>query len=424
MIKKFFTAIACFVAIGLNAQEGTVSPYSYFGIGEFRNISTIENQMMGGISMYADSIHLNLKNPAAYSKLRLTAYGGGLSYKQVAINSFTASESNKVTNLEYLSLAFPLAKRLGAGIGLTPYSSVGYDFTGTTMNVNNAMVTNRFSGSGGLNRFYISLGYELMKNLSIGVTANYNFGEIMNERSQSVENVQFGTFDNRTSRVNGLDMNYAVNYTPNLTEKHTLYTSVRVNTQANLSARNTQEIGSFATSSGQNIQLINVDLDGQGLKETSLKVPTTTTLGLGFGENKKWFLGAEYSFQKLSEFENSFNVIDNFDYEDASTLAFGGYFIPDYTSFNNYLKKIVYRAGVRLTNTGMLVENKSISNFGITFGLGLPLGSGAGGFSNLNLGLELGRQGTTTADLVQEEYFKINLGLSLNDRWFLKRKID
>ena len=72
MIKKILIAFFCVTAHGLFAQNGTISPYSYFGIGDNRDNGTVDNQMMGGVSMYGDSIHINLSNPAAYSKLKLT----------------------------------------------------------------------------------------------------------------------------------------------------------------------------------------------------------------------------------------------------------------------------------------------------------------------------------------------------------------
>jgi len=384
--------------------------------------------MMGGIGMYADSIHVNLQNPASYGKLRLTTYAGGISHQRLTLSSSSEEVKNQVTNLNYLSLGFNVGKGFGVGFGIMPYTSVGYNIVSESEATNEdgsvSQVTNQYSGTGGLNRVYLSVGYELTKNLSLGVTANFNFGTLDNFRTQTIENVQFGTVDDRESRINGLDFNYALNYTPQFKDKYTLYTSVRINTQANLSSRNTQEIGSFSTANGTNIEIIDVNLEAQGLKTTGLKIPTKTTLGLGFGEDKKWFLGAEYSFQELSSFRNEFITVDNLSYQDASTIAFGGYFIPDYTSFNSYLKRVTYRAGVRMENTGMIVNNTEINNLGITFGVGLPLSTAAGGFSNVNLGFEFGKRGTTEMMLIEENYFKINVGLSLNDRWFQKRKIN
>lgn len=433
MVKKFSIVIALMAAMGLYAQDGSVSPYSYFGIGDMRANGTYENQMMGGIGMFMDSIHINLKNPAAYGKLGvqigddygMTTYTAGMSHKQLRLKSFTDQENNKLTNLDYLSIGFSLKKGLGVGFGIMPFSSVGYNLVSESTNSNNATVINQYSGRGGINRAYLSIGWQFAKDFSVGATANLNFGTLENERVQRVDGVQLGTLDRRESKVNGVDFNYALNYTPTFKDKYTLFASVRLNTQANLASENSQEIGSFSLTSG-GVETVDVDLEAQVLKRTDLKIPTTTTFGLGYGEKQKWFLGAEYSLQGLSSFSNEFLAVDNLVYEDASSLAFGGFFIPDSSPFASYWKRVTYRAGLRLDKTGMLINNVDINNFGITFGFGLPLGRGQtlAGLSNLNLGFELGRRGTTRADLIEESYFKINIGLSLNDIWFRKRKID
>lgn len=425
MIKKVIIALLCCATYGMHAQNGTVSPYSYFGIGDLRAINTVENQMMGGLGMYADSIHINLKNPAAYSGLKLTTYTVGLSHKEVGLKSATEKQNTSVTNIDYLSIGMPISEKGAIGFGLMPYSSVGYQLVSGSGSQNE--VTNIFSGEGGLNKVYMSLGYEVVKNLSLGATVNFNFGTIESQRVQTVENVQFGTIDRRTSKINGYDFNLAANYTPKVGEKNTLYTSVMISTQSNLVSKNNRLLGSISPTTGQEIEVIDVDLDIQNLRSTELKVPTITTLGLGYGENKKWFIGAEYSFQTLSSFSNDFLGINNVQYQDASSIAVGAHIIPDYTSFTSYMKRITYRAGVRMDKTGMVVNNEEINNFGITFGLGLPLGArnaSIPNFSTLNFGFEIGKRGTTNASLIEENYFKVNIGLSLNDKWFIKRKIN
>jgi hypothetical protein len=434
MIKKIGFAIVCLACFGSYAQDGTVSPYSYFGIGELRSATTVENQMMGGIGVYADSIHVNLQNPAAYADLGvrfgetfgLTAYTAGISYKQVDLKSATAEESSSVTNLDYLALAFTLRENLGVGFGIMPLSSVGYNLESAIAGGDDGSnIVNRYSGTGGLNRVYVSVGWGITDNLKVGVTGNFNFGTLESERLQLVEGVQLATFDERESRINGVDLNYALNYTPRFKDKYRLHTSIRINTQANLTSSNTQRIGSVVADEespalGTRLEDNEVDLEAVGLNETALKIPTTATLGLGFGEDNKWFFGGEYSVQDLGDYENRFLQFDNLQYQQASTVAFGGFYVPDYRSFK-YYQRITYRAGLRMENTGMLVNNTEIDNFGITFGVGLPLSRS---FSNLNLGFEFGKRGTTDADLIEEGYFKINVGLSLNDKWFQKGKVN
>jgi hypothetical protein len=113
--------------------------------------------------------------------------------------------------------------------------------------------------------------------------------------------------------------------------------------------------------------------------------------------------------------------IDNTTFEDSSIISLGGFYIPQYTSFNKYWKRVVYRAGMRFENTGLKINDETINEFGISFGVGLPVGRW---FSNANFGFEVGKRGTTKANLVQENFINFQLSLSLNDRWFEKRKFN
>ncbi|NNK74335.1 MAG: hypothetical protein HKO94_14195 [Flavobacteriaceae bacterium] len=166
---------------------------------------------------------------------------------------------------------------------------------------------------------------------------------------------------------------------------------------------------------------IEADLSAQGLDKTTLNIPARTSLGAGIGRPRHWFLGAEYTFLQTSQFSNRIFDIENATFEDASTFALGGFYIPQYTSFNKYWKRVVYRAGIRFENTGLKINNESINEFGISFGVGLPVGRL---FSNANLGFEIGQRGTTNQGLVQENFVTFQLSLSLNDRWFVKRKFN
>jgi hypothetical protein len=99
----------------------------------------------------------------------------------------------------------------------------------------------------------------------------------------------------------------------------------------------------------------------------------------------------------------------------------GGYYVPDFAPFASFFKRATYRFGIRLVNTGMEVNNQAIKDFGTNIGVGLPMG---GTFSNVNIGIEMGALGTAKAGLIKENYLSLRVGLSLNDRWFLKRKIN
>lgn len=428
MTKKAILIVVWCMAGTIYAQNGTVSPYSYFGLGELRSVNSIENQMMGGLSMFGDSIHINLGNPASYGKLRLTAYAASLSRKQTTLKSLDGKENSSVTNLDYLAIGFPIFKNTAVGFGIKPYSAVGYGFENETQDANNGLITNKYEGEGGLNTVYFSVGSELFKDFTFGATVNFHFGNIKNRRVQDIENVQFGTFDFRESRINGANFKLAANYAPYISKNLKLHTYLGIYTQTNLSSENSKEIGSFSSDNGQEIEKITVDLDAIGLKSRGITIPTTTTTGFGIGDDKKWFVGMEYDFQSLGGYSAPFFEVDNLSYSNASQFKIGGYFTPDYTSFTDYFKRITYRAGANFGKSGMIVNGEEINDFGITFGVSLPMGANSTiifrNFSNVNLGIEYGNRGTTNAGLVKENYFKLSIGLSLNDRWFQKRQIN
>jgi hypothetical protein len=127
MVKRFVLAILIFATLTVSAQNGTVSQYSAFGIGELRQGHSIENQAMGGLGLYTDSIHLHLHNPAGLGKLGLATYTGALTRVETRMETSGGKQRTSVTNFDYLAVAFPLiSQRAGIAFGTKPLSSVGY----------------------------------------------------------------------------------------------------------------------------------------------------------------------------------------------------------------------------------------------------------------------------------------------------------
>ena len=146
-----------------------------------------------------------------------------------------------------------------------------------------------------------------------------------------------------------------------------------------------------------------------------------------FEHDKKWLVGIQYTASNSGNYQNDFIKLNNVSYENGSRLSIGGMYIPSYSSFTTYWKRMVFRAGFRHETSGILINNTSLKETGISFGVSLPLGgfysaTNVSGYSNLNVGLELGQRGVDTGGLVKESFWAIRVGLSLNDLWFIKRK--
>lgn len=433
MIKKLILVFVVLFAVKSIAQEGSSSPYSYYGIGSLKFKGTVENRSMGGLSIFNDSIHINLRNPASYAGENLLIYnnetrpvkftvGGG--HSSINLKSDSGNASTSTTTFDYIGISIPAGK-FGFGAGLLPYTSVGYKLE--NLNDNNE-ITNRFRGQGGVNKAYFSIAYRIAKGLNFGIDANYNFGNIENSTIEFLYNddgdlVQYQTRENNRSDLSGLNFNLGLTYTTMLSDKLEFMSGFTYSPESDLTSNNQRSLSTItisATTGFENVvNTIITDLEASGLDKTTLTLPSKFTIGAGIGQPKKWFAGLEYASIKTSNFNNELYDSVNTSFDDGSTFSIGGFYIPEYDSFSSYLKRIVYRAGLRLENTGLVVNNQPIKEFGISFGLGLPVG---GLFSNANLGFELGNRGTTKNNLVKENFFNLNISLSLNQRWFEKRK--
>ncbi|MEZ4779706.1 MAG: hypothetical protein R2786_10025 [Flavobacteriaceae bacterium] len=411
---KHFLIVFAFFITGLSlAQQGTTSPYSFFGIGNLKFKGTVENRSMGGIGVYSDSIHLNIQNPAGIAGLRLVNYSISGSHRSNTLSTSVESQKATTTTLDYLAIGVPMGK-FGASFGLIPYTATGYKLENVSGNI-----TTQYSGEGGLNKAFFTLGYQITPELSAGIDANYNFGTIENTTLATQDDIQLGTKEVNRSDLRGFSFNFGAQYKKMVSEKLEFVGSVTFTPETNFNSENSRTLSTFLVLG--NGSIADLDLREIPVNNTDFTFPSQLTLGAGIGKPKNWFVGGEFSTQKTSNLTNRTFELENVIFEDASKFRIGGFYIPEYNSFSSYLKRIVYRGGFRFEETGLIINNEAINEFGISFGLGLPMGRT---FSNINLGFELGKRGTKNSGLVEESFFNIFVSLSLNDKWFEKRLYD
>jgi hypothetical protein len=253
----------------------------------------------------------------------------------------------------------------------------------------------------------------------VGVDANYNFGNIKNVASTEQEGVQFGTRETDESDLAGFSYNFGVIYKSMISEDLELISSVIYTPETQFQSDNTRVLETTLTlPSGTITPVDSRDID---VMDTDFTFPSQISLGAGIGKPKNWFVGGEFTSQKTSNFTNRTFDLENVSFVDAIKFKIGGFYIPNYNSLGSFWKRVVYRAGFRFEETGVVVNGEPINEFGISFGVGLPVGRM---FSNINLSFELGRRGTTNAGLVEETFINTFISLSLNDRWFEKRYYD
>ena len=422
-----------FAPLSIDSQNNTSSPYSFYGIGSLDFKGTSESRAMGGISVYNDSIHMNFRNPASYTgkdmfsfnnEGRLVKFTVGLGHSETELKTSTNNTETTNTSFEYLGLNIPMGK-FGLGFGLIPYSSVGYKLQSSN---NEDQPQYKYSGNGGLNKVFLGFAYQLNNNLSVGFDTKYNFGNIQNSALEYLYDdeslpLDYQAREQNRSDLSGVNFNFGIIYKGRFKDNLEIHGTFAFSPEYNLSSRNSRTFASVVINPNTELEYpvneINVDLESTGLDKTDLSMPSKTNFGLGIGFPKKWFIGAEYTILTSSVFSNELINIENSEFEDSSKLSFGGFYIPDYASFSKFWNRVVFRAGFYSEKTGLVINNESINEFGISFGLGIPAG---GLFSNVNTTIEFGKRGTTNANLVEEKFINFQLSLSLNDRWFIKRK--
>ena len=399
------------------AQSGSTSPFSYAGLGDINFRGTQVTRFMGGLDVFSDSIHANLNNPASYGDLKLTTYSLGVHYKSNLMMSQDNRESKAVAALDYLAVGIPAGK-FGFGFGLIPYSSIGYKIESTNNNDQGVSMINNYQGSGGLNKAFLSIGFPFLKYFTSGITVNYGFGNLVYRTSQYKENVNLGTFLTNSSSLSGL--NYQVSINAKIPIKKVYFFRFMYSLQpiSDFNSKNQKTIYTQDINGTRISDYEEVNLDLIGMYETKLRLSEKTKYGFGFGKSKKWFIGVQQNSINSAIFGSEFMEKDNIKYSSGTQLSIGGFYLPNFSSLTSYWKRIVYRFGYRRENTGIIFNSFPLKETAFSFGVGLPMA----GFSNTNIGFEVGTRGEKSKSFVQENFFAFRIGFSLNDKWFIKRK--
>jgi len=428
MIKKFLVLFTLLISTSFLAQRTSLSPYSFFGIGEEFSPVTVEQASMGGIGVaFSHYKYLNFTNPAAIANLRYTTYGFGGTHKELKLKSATSTQSSALTTFNYVGIGFPIGKKAGFGVGIQPVSSVGYELENTILDANGDITElSLFEGNGGVNRIYFNLGFLLFKDLALGAKASFNFGNINNTIIDQRIGLSLGTKYEEITQVRGSAIQLGAQYKKAVKDDLTITAGAAVKLSNEMRVNGDDYLYSVILLGAA--QIPRDTLSASGISGT-FQMPLKSTLGIGIGKTDKWYAGVEYETQdayQTSGFLSTTNTA--FRYGNSNRVGIGGFYIPKINSISSYFDRITYRFGIRMENTGLLVDGSGtnsnfseIKDFGISFGLGIPLKR----LSTMNVGFEYGKRGTTDNNLIQENYFNLRLSLSLTDvNWFIKRRID
>jgi len=421
MIKKIIVITILLIPTLSFAQSTNSSPYSLFGIGDQVKIKSVEEIAMGQMGGSLNSEYqLSFTNPASYGSLLWTTYVFSGASKTNKVDDGTDQQTSAATALTYIALGIPIRGNQGLAFGLQLNTAVGYSLVDQTFDDDDVLVESTlFSGDGGTNRVFLGYGYKFPFNLNLGLELAYLFGGIDNSVLNRRLGVQLATKYITDSYVKGAMFKLGAHYTKELSNQLKLKVGVAAEMAYELDEKGDQQLFSLINVGDGNV--IPVDTLSSVSYDAKIKSPLKTILSAGIGKDNQWFIGADYTFQDALEFKGGiYDDITFYHYENFSNISVGGFYTPKFNSISNYWKRVTYRAGFNYKKLGLVVNDTDINEYGMSFGVSLPMGLR---LSNINLGFEIGKRGTTDNNLIEEKFYNFRLSLSLNDKWFRKQKI-
>ena len=111
-------------------------------------------------------------------------------------------------------------------------------------------------------------------------------------------------------------------------------------------------------------------------------------------------------------------------YKNMTMVAVGAQWTPNPLE-KKYWKRIQYRVGVSFTTPYLRVNGMNgPSELSLRGGVGLPITNRTNNRSVINFGLQWMRRSASGTGMLKEDTFRINIGITFNERWFMKYKIE
>jgi hypothetical protein len=398
-VKRLLISTIAFLFCALSyAQHSTSSPYSTIGIGEIDNKIYGLNSGMANVGIGTYRVNfLNNTNPAAIAVdssffIFDVSMAGTLSRYSTAGHTEYANNDN----VKKVAFGVRIFSKLAVSAGILPYSNVQYRIQseGYIEGKNNEKYTIYHEGSGGLSKTYLTATYKLLPYLYAGVNVSYLFGRI--NRSETLLNQAVQT----TFEVDKILVDFGLMYNKKIASS--LFSAGLVfGYQSKIKMKNYKTLSSFGTTE----------------TETSTYTSLPRNVGIGFavqnssGHSYK-MLAVDYKFHNWANIKSPDKRMQ---YANNHRINAGIEYIPNYRTPRNYLQRVQYQVGAYFEKSNLIINGKKISEIGATAGVILPLKNN---YTQIFFSAEVGRRGGS--GLINEDFIRINLGVSVNQLWFIK----
>ena len=423
-------------AAGAQAYSG-YAPYSIFGIGDTFTQGTAYNRSMGGVGIATrNNRFINPLNPAAVTARDSLAfmadysvYGENKIFRQGDMTS-----ANNAFNIGDLIMSFPIYGPSAMMVGIMPYSTTGYGYSfyyddpsviGNTGNINYAA-----GGRGSIYKLFADVGVTLWDRLSLGVEADYYFGNIVKEYAETFSNSSYNSMSNGFNmQLTAFGVKAGVQYEQKLGSKAKLTLGATYSLDSDIDGY----VEGYKYSAGEAAtDTLYHKIDTLSSNPGRVKLAGELGVGINFKYADKF--SAEFNYTRSDWTDCGFASVQGFACNTVSrsgVSAFGttcseAYrlgveYVPNRNDIRYYFKRVTYRAGAYYKKDYYTVDGKGITSAGLTFGMTLPVFRW---YNGLTLGVELCQRGSINDNLIRERYFNFTVGMNIFDIWFQHPKYE
>ena len=436
MNKRLFATILTGVITlsGMAQVSKTLSPYSQFGLGVLADQSQGFNRGMGGLSMgLRGGTIVNMLNPASYSAVdSLTMiFDMGVSGQITSFKEGGKRLNRQTADFDYAAALFRVMPKMGVSVGVAPFSNVGYSFSNQSTFQNSTLTsTGTYSGDGGFSQAYLGIGYEVMKGLSVGANLSYFWGKydktlysVSNESYANTMTTNYSTSVNSYKIDLGVQGQFPVSKHDVLTVGATVGIGHKLGADAKMTILNTDP--QTSTSDTTSVTLAN-----------AFKLPMAFSVGAALVHKRSLTVGADYSFEKWGDLsfpmivENnsgaSSYTLSNSALRNRHKIVIGADWIPEpasNTMRRSFFKTIHYKIGASYATPYYNIKGEDgPREFVLSAGFAVPIINTWNNRSLLNISAQW--VNSSAKNYIKENSFRINIGLTFNERWFAKWKVD
>jgi len=412
-IKKhyiFAAVILLFVSVKTIAQNVS-SPYSIIGIGDIENSYFNRTSGMANTGIaYRNSQYIILNNPASLSvvqsQLFLVELSSRAKFVTYSGKGITGNLTGKDFSVERLSLGIRVNKWWGSSVGLMPFSTSNYSFSGTkSLQGTSSTLPVEYDGTGGVNRYYFANGFRITKNLSAGINTSFLGGSLIQQDSLLTSDLSNGLFTTKNIYIRNWYLEYGLQYHIPISKKW----------EADIGATYAHKTGLKAEYSALVKDERGDTLSNRVTKNDYFTLPNSTGFGISVTKDKKLSFLADYRFQDWT----SLNIKGiNYSLVNSSRYSAGIEYSKKKQYANILYETFNLQAGVFYHKSYLKINNEQLDDRGFTLGAGVNSKRSLFGY---NIAFEYGIRGTQFSP-VKENYTGLTISISYKDFWNTKGK--